>query len=142
MHDCVSVHAGPSSIAGQGLFAAAPIAAGTSVAGADGIANHSCDPNLWWSGDALVTLRDVGAGEELTYDYATDSATDSATAAGSAPGVLEPGALLRCNCGSMRCRGLIEADDRDIPELQRRYAGHFRASRHRVTDQGNPSPGG
>lgn len=110
------VRRGPSAIAGQGLFAPAPIEAGTPVPGAIAAANHSCDPNLWWSGDELVALRDIAAGEELTYDYATD---------GSA-GVLGPAALLRCNCGSMRCRGLIEAGDRHIPELQRRYAGHFR----------------
>jgi hypothetical protein len=114
------VRRGPSPIAGQGLFTATAIAAGTPVAGAAGIANHSCDPNLWWSGDELVAVRDVAAGEELTYDYATDTAT------GAGPGVLEPGTLLRCNCGSMRCRGLVEAEDRHIPELQRRYAGHFR----------------
>lgn len=110
------VRRGPSEIAGQGLFTAAAIAAGEPVADAADAANHSCDPNLWWSGDELVALREIAAGEELTYDYATDGPA----------GVLGPGALLRCNCGSMRCRGLIEADDRQIPELQRRYAGHFR----------------
>jgi hypothetical protein len=110
------VRPGPSSIAGRGLFASDPIDAGTPVPGAIATANHSCDPNLWWAGDELVALRAIAAGEELTYDYATDGSV----------GVLGPGALLRCNCGSMRCRGLIEAADRDIPELQRRYAGHFR----------------
>lgn len=109
------VRCGPSAIAGQGLFTAAAIAAGTPVAGVADAANHSCDPNLWWSGDELVALRDVAAGEELTYDYATGGAA-----------ALAGGALLRCNCASTRCRGLIEAGDRDIPELQRRYAGHFR----------------
>ncbi|HEU5007493.1 MAG TPA: SET domain-containing protein [Jatrophihabitantaceae bacterium] len=118
MHDSspANVRPGPSVIAGQGLFASAPIDTGTPVPEAIATANHSCDPNLWWSGDELVALREIAAGEELTYDYATDGPA----------GVLGPGALLRCNCGSMRCRGLIEADDRQIPELQRRYAGHFR----------------
>jgi hypothetical protein len=115
------IRPGPSSIAGHGLFAAVAITAGTPVpASAAGALNHSCDPNLWWSGDELVALRNIAAGEEITYDYATDSATESGSDA------LAAGALLRCNCGSMRCRGLIEAGDRDIPELQRRYAGHFR----------------
>ena len=103
------VRRGTSSIAGDGFFVATPIAAGTPVPA--GAANHSCDPNLWWSGDDLVALRDIAAGEELTYDYAT--------------GGLAAGTLLRCNCGSTRCRGLIEADDWRIPQLQRRYAGHF-----------------
>lgn len=113
----LDVRRGPSSIAGQGLFAAAAITAGTPVSGTEDTAagaNHSCDPNLWWSSDELVALREIAAGEELTYDYATDCAAFAS------------GVLLRCNCGSMRCRGLIEADDRDIPELRRRYAGHFR----------------
>jgi hypothetical protein len=114
------VRPGPSSIAGQGLFAVAAITAGTPApASAAGALNHSCDPNLWWSGDELVALRNIAAGEELTYDYATDGAA----------GALAAGTLLRCNCGSMRCRGLIEADDRNIPELQRRYADHFRHGR-------------
>ena len=104
---------GPSPIAGHGLFATAPIPAGTTIAAA--AANHSCDPNLWWEGDRLVTLRDVATGEELTYDYAT----------GCADVPMTPGELLRCNCGSMRCRGLVEADDWRIPELRRRYAGHW-----------------
>ncbi|HZY74995.1 MAG TPA: SET domain-containing protein [Jatrophihabitantaceae bacterium] len=112
----VDVRRGPSAIAGQGLFASAPIEAGTPVPAV--AANHSCDPNLWWSGDELIALRAIAAGEELTYDYAT----------GDPAGALGTGALLRCNCGSMRCRGLVEAGDRDIPELRRRYAGHFRGS--------------
>jgi SET domain-containing protein len=106
------VRTGPSMIAGQGLFAAEPISAGTPVDAAG--ANHSCDPNLWWDGDVLVALRDVTSGEELTHDYAT--------------GPMGPGELLRCNCGSMRCRGLIESGDRDIPELRRRYSGHFHSA--------------
>ena len=62
--------------------------------------NHACDPNTevdtswdertraayaWW-----VALRDIPAGEELSYDYAF-----------SAP-LAEP-----CSCGMTRCRGLI-----------------------------------
>jgi hypothetical protein len=109
---------GPSAIAGHGLFATAPIAAGARVVGGGGPpaaeavpANHSCDPNLGWSGPDLVALRDIAAGEELTHDYATSVTTD--------------GFLLRCNCGSMRCRGLIEGDDWRIPQLRQRYRGRF-----------------
>ena len=62
---------------------AAAIPAGTEVlrpaapVHEQGPVNHACDPNLGWAGDALVTLRDVAAGEELLVDYAM-STTDPA----------------------------------------------------------------
>jgi SET domain-containing protein len=69
--------------------------------------NHSCDPNC----DAVIddsriwieTIRDVGAGEELAYDYAY---------------VLDerhsPAAKRRfpCHCGTAACRGTILAKKR------------------------------
>ena len=76
-----------------------------------GPVNHACDPNLGWAGDALVTLRDVAAGEELLVDYAM-STTD-------------PAYLLRCHCDSYRCRQMVEGTDWRIPQLQLRYAGHW-----------------
>ena len=60
----------PSSIAGRGVFAVSELAEGTAV---DGPLNHSCDPNVWFVGDVLVTRRVVAADEELTYDYSTGS---------------------------------------------------------------------
>jgi SET domain-containing protein len=66
--------------------------------------NHSCEPNceavvdedsgeIW-----IVALRDISAGEELSYDYGYESAgTDEATAR----------RLYPCHCGSPRCRGTI-----------------------------------
>jgi uncharacterized protein len=66
--------------------------------------NHSCEPNTevmlkwdpatktmtaWW-----VTLRDIQAGEEITYDY------------GFVAEVAEP-----CACGTPSCRGVIVDDD-------------------------------
>jgi hypothetical protein len=107
----------PSPIAGRGLFATAAISAGTAVLRPDGPVheqgpvNHACDPNLGWDGDALVTLRDVEAGEELVVDYAM-STTD-------------PEYLLRCHCPSSRCRQMVEGTDWRIPQLQRRYAGRW-----------------
>jgi hypothetical protein len=68
--------------------------------------NHSCDPNTevhldwdeaeqamtaWW-----VALRDIPAGEEITYDYAF--VADVAEA---------------CYCGSPSCRGVIVDPDPD-----------------------------
>lgn len=104
---------GPSPIAGRGLFAGAPIAAGTAVLDLTHV-NHSCDPNLGWCGGLLVSLRDVAEGEELTYDYATATS--------------DPQFLLRCHCPSYRCRQMVTGDDWRIPELQARYAGQWSES--------------
>jgi hypothetical protein len=79
--------------------------------------NHSCDPNTevmgewdrekqrcnaWW-----VALRDIGVGEEITYDYAFTGE------------VAEP-----CACGARACRGLIVDPDPEelakVPEPLRR----------------------
>lgn len=74
--------------------------------------NHSCDPNAGIEGQiTLVALRDIRAGEEVCFDYAT---TD-----GSAYDEFE------CGCGSRNCRGRVTGDDWRISELQVCYAGHF-----------------
>lgn len=107
-----------SAIAGAGIFATVELAAGTVVAGAF---NHSCDPNTWFDGDVLVTRRVVSAGEELTYDYATGPADWA-------------GRALFCHCETYRCRQVVERDDWRIPQLQRRYAGHFSPSVQQLID--------
>lgn len=74
--------------------------------------NHSCDPNTWFEPDQSMTARrDIAAGEEITYDYATSEARADFT--------------LQCRCGSLLCRKTVRGDDmRLITELQHRYAGH------------------
>ena len=104
---------GTSRIAGKGLFARAPVAAGAVVLEQDGVGtlNHSCDPNLGWAGErTLVALRDIAAGDELTVDYATMTV---------APWEMD------CRCGSAGCRGVVTGDDWRRPDLQERYAGRF-----------------
>ncbi len=74
--------------------------------------NHSCDPNAGLSGQiALVALRRIEPGEEVTYDYAMSdgSAYDE----------------FHCLCGAENCRGRVRGDDWKLPELWRRYEGHF-----------------
>ncbi|HEX5428944.1 MAG TPA: SET domain-containing protein [Pedococcus sp.] len=102
-----------SAIAGHGLFTTEDLPAGAVVDADLGLLNHSCDPAVAWvDGDErLVAFRDVAAGEELTVDYATCT-TDGSM-------------LLRCHCETYRCRQMVTGDDWQIPELQRRYAGHF-----------------
>jgi hypothetical protein len=158
LHPDVAV--GTSAIAGRGLLATAPIAAGVEVSRVGGrlvsdaelqvlmatsteyvdtmvvdldrslvlpsgtpnhFGNHSCSPNVGWSGAySLVALRDVAAGEELTHDYATSTA--------------DPAFLLRCHCETYRCRQLVSGDDWRIPELQLRYAGHWVPVLQRLID--------
>jgi uncharacterized protein len=154
------VEVGPSDVAGRGLIATADLPAGTIVSrlggtlvdtaglrrllatstsavvslvvdddvhlllapGSDnGFANHACDPNLGWvDGYALATLVDVAAGGELLQDYATS--------------IVEPDFLLRCHCQSYRCRQMVEGSDWRIPQLQRRYAGHWTPYVQRLID--------
>jgi SET domain-containing protein len=62
--------------------------------------NHSCDPNC--ESDAIdgrvfiVAIRDIAAGEELTYEYNLfDSDDDDAD----------------CYCGAAKCRGTMFSEE-------------------------------
>jgi uncharacterized protein len=91
--------------------------------------NHSCDPTLWHVGPYdLAARRDLGAGDEATVDYGTQSG-----AAFTMP----------CRCGSERCRGVVSADDWRRPELRRRYGDHWTpALRRRIgADPATGRPG-
>jgi uncharacterized protein len=143
---------GASAIAGRGLFAVEPIAAGELVAIkgghivtteavrslperlqnseiqiSDGFSlvaveeaeyepvmlflNHSCEPNVGFAGNiVLVAMRDVGAGEELTTDYALFDDHDGA---------------MHCACGASSCRGTIGGRDWLRADLQRKYGRYF-----------------
>lgn len=74
--------------------------------------NHSCDPNLGFSGQiGLVAMRDIGLGEELHFDYAM---CDGA-----------PYDEFDCVCGSSNCRQRVSGDDWENPELWKKYEGYF-----------------
>lgn len=74
--------------------------------------NHSCEPNCGVSGNVvLVALRDICAGEELGYDYATTDGSDYDE--------------FECACGTASCRGKVTGHDWMLPELQLRYRGSF-----------------
>lgn len=76
--------------------------------------NHCCDPNcetgevkgrVW-----IKAIRDIEAGEELTYDYHLyDGDEDEA----------------RCNCGKAKCRGTMYAPE----EIERRAKEAKKAAR-------------
>jgi len=79
--------------------------------------NHSCDPNSGFSGQVfLVAMRDIDAGEEITFDYGM-TVSESA---GS-----DMVFRMACSCGSPLCRKTITEDDWKLPELQVRYKGFF-----------------
>lgn len=63
--------------------------------------NHSCDPNAelqrWqvkgYTRIGIFALRDIAAGEEITYDYQFFTAEETA-----------------CRCGTAKCRGYLGAN--------------------------------
>jgi SET domain-containing protein len=89
--------------------------------------NHSCQPNcetdeiagrIW-----IIALRDIAAGEELTYDYNIYDA--------------EPGENYPCHCGATVCRGTLFSEEeiaRHKRVLQRRKNRHAER-RKRVGDR-------
>jgi hypothetical protein len=79
--------------------------------------NHSCCPNSGFRGQVfLVAMRDIRAGEEITFDYAmTVSESVGSDMVFS----------LDCACGSPLCRKTITEQDWMLPELQDRYQGYF-----------------
>ena len=74
--------------------------------------NHSCDPNAGLNGQiAIVALRRILPGEEVTIDYAMCDGS--------------PYDEFDCACGSALCRSKVSGDDWRMPALWERYAGHF-----------------
>lgn len=55
--------------------------------------NHSCAPNAVLYGRALVALRPIAAGADVTFDYEANE--------------WEMAAPFRCECGAPACRGWI-----------------------------------
>ena len=79
--------------------------------GLDDYVNHSCDPNagLRIAGTTvnLYAIRDIAAGEEITFDYSTTLDEDDFT--------------MSCMCGSPSCRGLIGDGKHLPPHVWQRY---------------------
>jgi len=80
--------------------------------------NHSADPSCWFvdGGDdyegVMVATRDLRAGDEITFDYATSEACE-----------LSP--EWDCLCGTAECRARVTPHDWQIQRLQEKYRGHF-----------------
>lgn len=74
--------------------------------------NHSCEPNVGVRGQmVLQAMRDIEAGEELCFDYATTDSSDYDE--------------FRCACGAGACRGVVRGDDWRRKDLQDKYRGWF-----------------
>lgn len=74
--------------------------------------NHSCDPNLGFVGQiGLAAMRDIQAGEELTFDYAMSDGG--------------PYDEFGCHCGMPNCRGKVTGNDWKLPGLWVKYEGYF-----------------
>jgi uncharacterized protein len=74
--------------------------------------NHSCEPNCGIRGlFQIVAMRDIAAGEELTWDYEMTEKSDWYR--------------LRCRCGSPKCRKVIGHHDRMPAEVRALYKGYL-----------------
>ena len=77
----------------------------------DCFVNHACEPSAYKryaeGGVHMVAMRDIGAGDEITYDYMMNT---------------DGGDAWPCACGSARCRGSTSASYFDLPpRVQARY---------------------
>ena len=57
------------------------------------LVNHACEPNCYINEKALVALRDIQPGEELSFDYSLT--------------IGQPGWCMRCRCGAVNCRKIV-----------------------------------
>ena len=79
--------------------------------------NHSCDPSAYIRGkNELVAIRDILAGEEVTYDYST-TMNDNKTKINAFGFEVWTCA---CHCGSKICRGIIN-QFKTLPKERRDY---------------------
>ena len=62
-------------------------------------------------------MRDIAAGEEITFDYATVLCGDADPVIGAYS--------LPCTCGTPGCRGTITSQDWKRQELREKYRGWF-----------------
>ena len=76
-----------------------------------GAFNHSCNPNVGWSGEiTAVAMRDIAIGEELVMDYGMyDSSRNS----------------FICNCNAKHCRKIITCNDWKDEKLREMYIEYF-----------------
>jgi cyclopropane fatty-acyl-phospholipid synthase-like methyltransferase len=74
--------------------------------------NHSCTPNTGIKNRVdIVAMRDIKKGEQITFDYSSDTGEDDWQ--------------MLCHCGSNNCRGIITSYNRLPVELKRKYGDNI-----------------
>lgn len=74
--------------------------------------NHSCNPNAGLRGQiTLVAMRAIKVGEDVCFDYAMSDGNSYDE--------------FDCLCGARACRGRVQGNDWQRPELWKKYAGFF-----------------
>jgi len=78
--------------------------------------NHSCNPNAGFGNSpiALVAMRTIQPGEEITFDYAMCESVEGLK-----------GNEFECSCGYPQCRGAFTGADWKSPILWDRYGKYF-----------------
>jgi hypothetical protein len=158
LHAAVEVR--PSPIAGRGLFARAPIAAGTVVARLGGrLVDDAGLRAAFADADGYVDTIVVDAGRHLLLapggdirfaNHACDPnlgwadeytlVATSGIAGGDeltsdySTSTVDADWVLRCHCPSTRCRQMVTGEDWRIPQLQQRYAGWWPPYLQRLID--------
>jgi uncharacterized protein len=78
--------------------------------------NHSCEPNAGLKGQIyLVAMRPIEKGEEITFDYCM--------VLYHSPRIKS--FVMKCDCGSKKCRNTVTDYDWKKPDLQKKYKGYF-----------------
>ena len=76
--------------------------------------NHSCNPSVGFAGAiALIALRDIAAGEEITLEYATCVASN------------DDAFVMQCSCGAPSCRKVITGHDWKLLDVQARLLPNY-----------------
>lgn len=92
-----------AGLKGQGLFALQQFSTGEALFPFDywssdhqplHFTNHSCEPNAQLESNVFVAVREIGCGEEITYDYGSFRIPASPW-------------NFACHCGSEVCRGQV-----------------------------------
>lgn len=74
--------------------------------------NHCCEPNCGVRGQIVfVALREIGIGEELTFDYAMTETN--------------PEYAVDLHCNKKTCRKKFTGNDWKNPDIQKKYKGHM-----------------
>ncbi len=84
--------------------------------------NHCCQPNCGLSGQiALVALRPIAPGEEITFDYGTTDSSEFLS--------------FPVACGKSPCRKRLRPDDWQRADVQSVNRGHFSPYLQRRIDE-------